>query len=88
MLRDKFQWPAFDLERTLALLRGWTTPVQPEVTVTAVQRDEADNRVLECALAYQAEYIVASDRDLRDLGEFQEIRTVTAVQFLSVIGIV
>lgn len=84
VLRDKFRWPTSDLENILALLQKWATLVQPEITVDAIQRDDTDNRILECALACQAHYIVTGDSDIRALGEFRGIRIVNAAEFLSI----
>lgn len=47
----------------------------------SVCRDEADNRVLECALDGGADYIVTGDRDLLDLKSFKGIRIVKIGDF-------
>jgi len=39
-----------------------------------VCRDEADNRVLECVLDGQADFIITGDKDLLELGIFEGIK--------------
>jgi predicted nucleic acid-binding protein len=45
--------------------------------------DEADNRILECAVAGNADFIVSGDRHLLSLKEFRDIPIVRAAEFLS-----
>jgi putative PIN family toxin of toxin-antitoxin system len=64
--------------------------LQPELQVSPVReitvcRDPADNRVLEAAVAGQADYIVSGDLDLLALGEFEGIPIVTPAQFLAIL---
>lgn len=51
-----------------------------------VLRDDADNRILECALAGRADVIVTGDRAMLGLVEYQGVRIVTLRGFLEVPG--
>ncbi|MDO8848503.1 MAG: putative toxin-antitoxin system toxin component, PIN family [Coriobacteriia bacterium] len=46
--------------------------IRPEVTLHVIA-DEADNRVLECAVEGGAEMIVSGDHHLLDLGEYEGV---------------
>ena len=87
VLVRKFGW---DEERALSairVLRRWATIVEPESTVTVVQQNEADNRILECALAAQADYIATGDRrHLLPLEEHQGTKIVTSRELENLIG--
>lgn len=48
---------------------------------------EADNRVLEAAVAGEAGYIVTGDADLLALDPFRGIRVVTPAAFVTVLGL-
>jgi len=61
--------------RTMALM------VHPRVTVRAVHDDPDDDRVLECALASGAHYIVSGDRHLLKMGKFRGIKIVDPAAF-------
>jgi putative PIN family toxin of toxin-antitoxin system len=47
--------------------------VRPSATIHVVA-DDADNRVLECALAGEADLIVSGDKHLLELGAYEGIR--------------
>ena len=53
--------------------------------VLHVERDPADNRVLEAAQAGMADFIVTGDSDLLELESFDGIRILDPAQFLAVI---
>lgn len=54
--------------------------VTPTETIDVV-RDQADNRVLECAVAARALWVVSGDKDLLDLRSFRGIRIASAGEF-------
>ena len=49
-------------------------------------RDEADNRVLECAIEGRADYIVTGDEDLLGLTSFRGVRIAKVADFLRISG--
>jgi putative PIN family toxin of toxin-antitoxin system len=63
----------------LGELAEWVRPARR----LRVAADEADNRILECALAGRAEVIVTGDQGLLQLNNFEGIRVVTLRQYLS-----
>ncbi len=56
--------------------------VEPHSQVSMC-RDENDNRVLECAIDGQADFIVSGDTDLLELQTFQGIAILTVRDFLN-----
>lgn len=73
-----------DLEAMLARI-ATTTQVMPAHT-PAVCRDPADDKFLAAAIAGNARFIVSEDRDLLDLGAYEDVQIVTAVAFLRLLG--
>ncbi len=59
--------------------------VEPTGKIERIERDPADNRVLEAAAAAHADHIVSGDRDLLDLGEFEGIAILRPREFLSLL---
>ena len=59
--------------------------VRPKQTVDVIPEDQADNRVLECAVDAQADYIVSGNHYLLNLGEFREMRMVTAAELMKML---
>jgi putative PIN family toxin of toxin-antitoxin system len=59
--------------------------VKAEENLEVIERDPDDNRVLECAVAGGADYIVSGDKHLLDLGEYEGIRILSPADFLRVL---
>ena len=57
----------------LAKLTGVAALVSPTESLRVVADDPDDDRVLECAIAGNADAIISGDRHLLALGAFQEI---------------
>jgi hypothetical protein len=66
-----------------AAIGNFTVLVQPQESVSIVREDEADNRMLECALAAGADAIVTGDHHLLELGRFGDVRITTPREFLN-----
>jgi putative PIN family toxin of toxin-antitoxin system len=84
-LRLKFGLSAKDAEQVRAKLESTAMVVEPKIALTVIMEDPDDDRVLECAVTGEAEYIVSGDRHLRKLGSYQGISIVTAREFMDAI---
>lgn len=83
ILSEKFQWSKNKVQKTLNLIKRRTTLVYPEVKVSVIKEKEDDNRILECAIESEAQYIVSGDkRHLLPLKEFRGIKILSPVKFL------
>lgn len=80
--REKFGFSEEDVGSMVGLLQRVAYIVEPVERLDHIKKDPDDNRVLECALAGGAKYIVTGDRHVLDLEEFSGIKIVTASQFL------
>ena len=66
-------------------LAGCTELVRPIETLDVIAEDPDDNRVLECAAAAGAGFIVSGDNHLLDLGQFHNIRIVKVADFMKLV---
>ena len=82
VLRDKFGWDEDRLDRYLRTLWSLGKRVVLRHRVNAVREDPDDNRILECALAADADVIVSGDRHLLKLGAYEGITILTPRDFL------
>jgi putative PIN family toxin of toxin-antitoxin system len=79
---DKFAWPEPEIERALQQLSRIAERVQPEHAVDVIKADPSDNRILECAEAGKADYVVTGDkRHILPLGSYAGIPIVTVADF-------
>ena len=74
-LEDKFVFDRAQVVNALRQARKVITIVQPTQKVTAV-RDPDDDKILECAIEAQADLILAFDKDLLALKEYEGIKIV------------
>jgi putative PIN family toxin of toxin-antitoxin system len=59
--------------------------VNPKHRFNVISEDPADNRVLECAVAGKADYIVSGDSHLLNLREFKGIKIIKAKNLLEIL---
>jgi uncharacterized protein len=86
VLEAKFGWDPARVEQAVGQLARVGFVVEPTTTVTEIVADDADNRVLEAAVAGNAATIVSGDRHLLTLGEWREIQIQTPADFLQRLG--
>ena len=82
VLVRKFRWAAPRVREAVRTIRRFTVVVKPGELLNVVQEDEADNRILECALAAEAHTIVTGDQHLLKLRRFRDILIASPRQFL------
>ncbi len=81
LLATKFSKDREELARLAVWLSEIAQLVSPKRKIT-VLRDEADNRILECAVEAGAEVIVTGDREILDLVQFEGIRILSLREYL------
>lgn len=82
VFRDKFDRPPEWIAEADRQLRVITRLVQPTETIQAIEADPTDDRILECAVAAEAEVIVSGDSHLLSLGSFRGIPIQRVAEFL------
>ena len=82
VLRKKFKVPEDIIEEQIALVAKYSQITEPKITVKAVKEDPSDDKVLECALSCNANYIVSGNWQLLDLKTYKGIKIVKPKEFL------
>jgi putative PIN family toxin of toxin-antitoxin system len=81
-LRNKFQISNTDANSIRAKLAKHALLVEPPIALKVVVDDPDDDRVLECAVAGEADYIVSGDRHLLKLESYRGITISTVRSFM------
>ena len=84
-MRKRFEWPEEQIQLTIRAIAALAELVQPRIALQ-VAVDPDDDRVLECAIAGNADLIVSNDKHLRSLGSFRGIAIVTGADFRRILG--
>lgn len=84
-LQDKFLWDKEAIEEVIEGLVDFVDIVLPKVQITLIKTEPKDNKILECALEAQVDYIVSGDKKhLLSLQNFKDISLVSVKQFLEI----
>lgn len=84
-LENKLQFPRDQVVSWISQLERAVTVVRPRQKVTVLSdRDEDDNKILECALEAEADLIITADPDILSLKQFHTARIMhtSSVKFL------
>jgi len=81
ILKEKFAWEDEDITQAIEAIGYSSEPVSPAMKLEVVS-DDADNRILECALTGKADFIISGNHHLLDLGEYEDIKIVSPKGFL------
>ena len=86
LLRPKFGLGPEQVMNMIDLFRDTFEVVTPSSRITAVQADPDDNRILEAAVAADADFVVSGDKHLLNLGEWKGIRIVSPAKFIETVA--
>lgn len=91
-IRTVLKRPKFDFikederEEFLSLFLQYSEMVEPKKRVDIIKEDPTDNRIIECALEGNADYIITGDNHLQKLKEFKDIKIIKPADFLKTIN--
>jgi putative PIN family toxin of toxin-antitoxin system len=81
------KFPNEILDAFISHYESSATLVEPQFELHVTKEDLADNRVLECALAGGASFIVTDDRHLLDLKEYQGVVILPPAGFITFLAL-
>jgi putative PIN family toxin of toxin-antitoxin system len=78
ILKEKLDWRERAVRDALTVIKAVATLVQPKMRLHVIPHDEADNRVLECAVEARADFLVTGDKHhLLPLRQYKGIQILT-----------
>ena len=87
VLGRKFGWDEDRVTEARRTLEKAATVIEPQRLPDVIEANDADNRILECAVEASADFLITGDRrHLLPLEEHQGVRILNAPRFLSVLG--
>jgi len=83
VLRGKFKWSKRQISQTISYIKNIATVINPDIPLSVIRNDPSDNKILECAVAVEADYIVTGDRNhLLPINKFRGIKIMNSAEFL------
>lgn len=87
VLDQTCDWTEPQIQEALSEVNALTSLVRPSVTLSGIVAHDPDHRILECALAANADFLVTGDKKhLQPLKTFRGIRIVPPREFLNLLG--
>ena len=84
ILQKKLMWDQARAQNAVSQIANFSEVALPGESLTVIV-DDTDNRLLECAVASQAEYIISGDKHLLDLRAYQGTTIITPGVFLDLV---
>jgi len=86
VLKEKLGWGKERIRRLLDVLEEVATVIEPETELKVIRNDEADNRILACAVDAKADFLVTGDkRHLLPLKHYKDICIITPRECLDIL---
>lgn len=82
VLQTKFEWAEAEVRDAIQEISQTATVLRPRPSLHVLQ-DEADSRILECAIAAQADLVVSGDRHLLALKSHAGSEMISLVECLA-----
>ncbi|MDI6815722.1 MAG: putative toxin-antitoxin system toxin component, PIN family [Actinomycetota bacterium] len=82
VLVEKFHYSEDEANERLYLIIKIAKLVNPKERFSAIKDDESDNRILECAFAAKANFVISGDKHLKNLKEFKSITILSPSEFI------
>lgn len=85
VLQDKFGFTKREALYAISEIKRIAEIIVPKIIIKAIKEDDADNRVLECAVDGAADYVVSGDKKhLCSLKEYKGIKIILPSEFIKV----
>lgn len=86
-IQKKIRHKNLEMRRTVEKIISLSTIVQPSQNFSVVKDDPKDDKIIDCAVEGNVDYIVSQDNHLLKLKEFQGIKIVKPEEFLEILNV-
>ncbi len=82
-MKEKFKWSKKQVSDVLTYLRSISTVINPNISLSVIKDDPSDDKIVECAVAAGANFIVTGDKNhLLPVKEYKGMKIVSPAEFL------
>lgn len=83
ILKNKFRWSDKDIQDVIEGIGKFADIVKPRILIDVIKDDEADNRILECAVEADAGRIISGDKKhLLIMKKYKKVRIVSPAEMV------
>lgn len=84
--RPKFGFPPEVIQTILTELNTAGTLFVPTIRIDGIKEDSGDNRMIECAVEANADYLVTGDAHLPDLKRYKQVKIMNPTDYLVILS--
>jgi len=85
-VRCYMAWGEDEVAQFVSVVQQRVELVSPTNLIDAISADPSDNRVLEAAVAAQADYVVSGDHHLLEVKTYEGVQIVTPARFVAILA--
>jgi putative PIN family toxin of toxin-antitoxin system len=82
MSREKFNTDEMEIKEYIEVIESYSVKVFYKNKTEEISRDKDDNKILQCGLEGNVDFIITGDNDLLVLKEFRNIKIVNPKEYL------
>lgn len=83
ILKIKFLWSPIEMSNALRLLQACASVITPAQKLSVITNDDSDNRILECAVEIDANFLISGDRKhVLPLKKYKKVHIVNPAEFM------
>lgn len=82
VLRRDFKYEEEDINKIILELLSYMQIIEPTIIIKVVIKDPDDDRIIECAVDSNSDFIISYNKHLLEIGEYKEIKIITPEDFL------
>jgi putative PIN family toxin of toxin-antitoxin system len=82
MSSEKFNTAKNEIEEYIAIIESYSIKVFPKNIIEGVSRDKNDDKILQCGLEGDVDFIVTGDNDLLVIREYENIKIIKPKEYL------
>jgi len=82
--RPKFSFPPDVIRSIISELNSIGNIVTPSIRIRKIKEDPSDNRILECAVEANADYIISGDTHLLNQKVFRNVKVISPADYLKI----
>ena len=83
-IKKKIENKNLEMRRAMEKIVSISTIVVPLRKLDVVEDDPDDNKILECAVEGDVDYLISQDKHLLNIGEYEGIKIISPEEFLKV----
>jgi hypothetical protein len=87
VLKRDFLYNELEIKNIITNVLAFVNLVYPGTQINIIKEDVDDNKILECAIESNSEYILSYDKHLLKLQEFQGIKILTPEDFVKLLEV-